>query len=136
MARSAPGVGGHDVGSLDRLLRTMRMKDLARSSLLLQSQSRPLHHFRIQLVPLWRSDLKVDPQPRVGDDHLVKDVVRVADPGDRKTGKGGERVGEGSADFEEGLNVGEDLGGVVEVREGVDDGDRGVGSERLEERRG
>lgn len=131
--RDVPGVGGDNVGALDRLLRAVGVDDLALPALSLDSRVCPLKHLRVQVVPLRRRDLQVYTEAGVGNHHLVEDVVRVADPGDGQAFEGGEVVGEGSADFEEGLQVGKDLGGVVEVGEGVDDGNGGVLGEGLRE---
>lgn len=126
-----PSVGRDDVSSLDGLLRAVRVDNFTLSSLGLDTSVRTLKNLRVKVVALGRRDLKVDAHARVGHHHFVEDVVRVSDPGDRETLKGGEVGGEGGADLEEGLEVGKDLGRVVEVGEGVDNGDRRVLGEGL-----
>lgn len=121
--RDAPSVGSDDVSALDGLLRAMSVNNLALSSLGLERLLSPVHHFLIQRVSLGSSDLKVNTQARVSDNHLVENVVGIADPGDGQTLEGRQFGGVGFANFEEGLQVGENLSGVVEMREGVDDGD-------------
>lgn len=88
------------------------MHNLPRTSLLLESLPRTLHDDRIQCVADGSRDLEVDSETRVGHDHLVQDVVRVADP---RNGESLER-GEGRRrrlGLEERLDVGEDLCRVV-----------------------
>lgn len=107
------------------------MRDLARSTFLRETFVRAIEHGLVEVVALWRRDLEVDAESRVRDHHLVENVVRVSDPRDRESLERREVGREGLSHFEERLEVGEDLGRVVQVRERVDDGNGRVGGESL-----
>lgn len=91
----------------------------------------PVQDPLLQRIPLRRRDAKVHAQARVRNDHVVEDVVAVTDPGNRQAVQRGEKPAVREERLEQRHEVGQDLGGVVERRERIDDGHGRVLCEQL-----
>merc|ERR1711939_7893 len=115
-----PGVGDDYVGALDGLLGRVGVQDQACGGLALDALLGTREDLAVELVALRSGDLKVDANARVGDEHLVEDVVRVADPGHCQARERAKVGREGTVELEQGLQVGKDLRWVVLVAERVD----------------
>lgn len=74
----------------------------------------PCQYSRIQGIPNWRGNYQVNPQTRICDHHFIENVVGIANPGDYESGQPLQRGRVGCAQFDKGLQVGENLRGVVQ----------------------